>query len=240
MFSEYEISKTKYSRLLPAYLQNEGTSLMNRARLQYDLINNYKNRIVEFWSLFDIDWLENQYVTWKKDNPTAEDDQWIYTGFVEKICKTYQVTREYYSFYATNTIDPVTEVPYEEGSILLNNLHMLRLLKIKRAAVGYDGTREALEALLARTLNNRYRGSGDPEIKFVLQTLTDKNYHATLNVFIIKPGVETVLWTEYDDYLTYDNQYFVSLLGVAAICTPLDSDALIFDTENQYDTNKYL
>lgn len=230
-YSEYDIPKTKYSRLLPAYLQNEGTNIMNIARLYYDIINNYKERAIEFWKLFDIDSLENEYITWKKANPALNDSEWMYTDFLEKICKSYQVTREYYSFYAIDNL-------LETGSILLNNLHMLRLLKIKRATVGYDGTRESLEAMLSRTLNNKYRASSDPEIKFVLQTQTNLNDHASLNVLIIKPAVESILWTTYDDYLTYDNQYFVQLLGIAVVCEPIDSDALVYDVSNTYDADK--
>jgi len=232
MFSEYDIPKIKYSRLLPAYLQNEGTSLMNRVRLHYDIINNYKNRIVEFWKLFDIDALENEYINWKKANLLVDDAEWIYTDFLEKICKSYQVTREYYSFYAVDQA-------LETGSILLNNLHLLRLLKIKRATVGFDGTREALESMLSRTLNNKYRSVSDPEIKFVLQTRTNQNDHASLNVYIIKPAVQSILWTTYDDYLTYDNQYFVALLGIAVECEPIDSAALVYDVNAYDDTQEY-
>ena len=230
-FTEYDIPKNKYSRLLPAYLQNEGTNMMNITRLYYDIINNYKERAVELWKLFDIDSLENEYITWKKANPALNDSEWMYTDFLEKICKSYQVTREYYSYYAINEA-------LETGSILLNNLHMLRLLKIKRATVGYDGTREALETMLARTLNNKYRSVADPEIKFVLQTRTNVNDHASLNVYIIKPAVQSILWTTYDDYLTYDNQYFVALLGIAVECEPIDSDALVYDV-NSYDDQEY-
>ena len=61
-FSYYDIPPAKYKRLFAAYLQNDGTQVMNNVQLYYDVINNYKNKAVEFWRLFDIDYLEDLYV----------------------------------------------------------------------------------------------------------------------------------------------------------------------------------
>lgn len=228
-YSNYDISTEKYKRLFAAYLQNDGTQLMNLVRLKYDIVNNYKNQAISFWSLFDIDYLENLYITWKRANPSVDDSEWVYTGFVENICHSYQITREYYSYYA-NTEALVT------GSILLNNLNMLRLLKIRRAAVGYDGTRESLEVMMRNSLNNKYRSL--TEISFIIQTITTENAHASLNVYIVKPAVADILWTDYDTYLVKDGEYFIQLLGITINFEATDAVTLVYDNANVYDSTK--
>ena len=229
-YDAYAISKEKYKRLFASYLQTEGTQLMNKVRLQYDLINNYKEQIIEMWKLFDIDYLENLYITWKRANPTSEDSEWKYTEFLENICKSFQITREYYSYYA------ITE-GLATTNLLLNNLHMIRRLKIRRAAVGFDGTRESLVEILRNSLNNRYSSEANAEIKFILRTVTEVGKHAVLQVYIMKPASDDVIWNEYDDYLVYDGEYFVQLLGIEAICEPLTSDTLVYDLSNFDDSN---
>lgn len=278
-FDNYNIPKNKYKELFASYLQTDGTQLMNKVKLKYDLINNYKNQIVNFWKLFDIDYLENEYIKWKNETNNrysyvndqyvlnnasgtyiylndrnqyvlassividpcncANDQHWLYTGFVENICNSYQITREYYSFWATTTNNPDTNQPYETTNILLNNLNMLRLLKVKRAAVGFDGSRENLVQILKNALNNKYATSA--EIQFVLRTLTEENSHATLQLYIIRPSYasNTVNWRNYDLYLVKDNQYFVQLLGIVIVEPEvIDATTLIFDS-GKYDEKKY-
>jgi hypothetical protein len=278
-FDNYNIPKDKYKELFASYLQTDGTQLMNKVKLKYDLINNYKNQIVNFWKLFDIDYLENEYIKWKNETNNrysyvndqyvlnnasgtyvylndrnqyvlassividpcncANDQHWLYTGFVENICNSYQITREYYSFWATTTNNPATNQPYETTNILLNNLNMLRLLKVKRAAVGFDGSRENLVQILKNALNNKYATSA--EIQFVLRTLTEENSHATLQLYIIRPSYasNTVNWRNYDLYLVKDNQYFVQLLGIVIVEPEvIDATTLIFDS-GKYDEKKY-
>lgn len=232
-FSSYDIPKTKYGRLLAHYLQNDGTQIMNKVRFTYDRINNYKDRVVEFWRLFDIDYLENLYITWKRANPALDDSEWIYTNFLENISKGYQITREYYSYYAIDQ-------ELETTNILLNNLNMIRLLKIKRASVGYDGTRENLIQILQNALNNKYSNDANSRINFVLKTQTDENYHASLFVYIVKPSTDVgdIIWTDYDYYLMKDGQYFVQLLGITTDFEAIDADTLVFDISN-YDESKY-
>jgi hypothetical protein len=279
-FDNYNIPKDKYKELFASYLQTDGTQLMNKVKLKYDLINNYKNQIVNFWKLFDIDYLENEYIKWKNEtnnrysyvndqyvlNNTsgtyvylndrnqyvlassividpcncANDQHWLYTGFVENICNSYQITREYYSYWATTTENPDNPGnTYETTNILLNNLNMLRLLKIKRASVGFDGSRENLVQILKNALNNKYATSA--EIQFVLRTLTEENSHATLQLYIIRPSYasNTVNWRNYDLYLVKDNQYFVQLLGIVIVEPEvIDATTLIFDS-GKYDEKKY-
>jgi hypothetical protein len=232
-FSAYEIPKTKYKRLLASYLQNEGTQLMNKVLFKYDLINNYKNRMVEFWQLFDIDYLENEYVIWKRANPSLDDSEWVFTGFVENICKSYQITREYYSYYAINQ-------SLETTNILLNNLNMLRLLKMRRAAIGFDGSRESLVSLLSNSLNNKYNNDASSEINFIIRTVTEVNNHASLQAYIVKPSTQAgdIVWTDYDLYLAKDGEYFVRLLGIVTDFEVIDSDTLVFDI-SEYDESKY-
>jgi hypothetical protein len=232
-FSAYEIPKTKYKRLLASYLQNEGTQLMNKVLFKYDLINNYKNRMVEFWQLFDIDYLENEYVIWKRANPLLDDSEWVFTGFVENICKSYQITREYYSYYAINQ-------GLETTNILLNNLNMLRLLKMRRAAIGFDGSRESLVSLLSNSLNNKYTNDASSEINFIIRTVTEVNNHASLQAYIVKPSTQVgdIVWTDYDLYLAKDGEYFVRLLGIVTDFEVIDSDTLVFDI-SEYDESKY-
>jgi len=223
-FSAYDIPVNKYKKMYAAYLQNDGTQLMNKVIFQYDLINQYKERIVEFWSLFDIDWLENEYIKWKRANVLVDDSEWVYTDFLEKICRTYQITREYYSYWAIDN-------GHETTNILLSNLNMIRLLKIRRAATGFDGTRESLVKILERTLTNKYSSDANSEIKFVLRTNTDAGVHATLQAYIIKPVTTTsdIIWTDYDLYLAKDGQYFIDLLGIATAFEVISSATLVYD-----------
>lgn len=232
-FSTYDIPVEKYKKMIASYLQNDGTQLMNKVLFRYQLINNYKNKLVEFWSLFDIDWLENEYINWKRANPAVDDSEWIYTDFLEKICKSYQITREYYSYYA------IAEA-LETTNILLNNLNMIRLLKMKRAAIGFNGSREGLVEILSKSLNNRYSNDANAEINFVLRTVTEVGNHASLQVYIIKPSTAAsdIVWTDYDLYLAKDNQYFVQLLGITTEFEVIDTDTLVFDISD-YDTEKY-
>jgi len=230
-FSKYDIPVVKYSRMFAAYLQNDGTQLMNKVKFKYDLINEYKERVVEFWSLFDINYLESAYLAWRKDYPDFNaypDSDWIFTGFLENICKTYQITREYFSYWATTTEDPDNlGNNYETGGVLLNNLNMIRLLKIRRSSVGFNGTRESLVAILENALTG---------IDFILRTKTETGKHAELQVYIIRPDVVDgdVLWTDNDLYLAQDNEYFIQLLGIVTDFEIVDSTALIFDAK-RYD-----
>jgi hypothetical protein len=242
-FSAYEIPKTKYKRLLASYLQNEGTQLMNKVLFKYDLINNYKNKMVEFWQLFDIDYLENLYINWKRnEGASLNDSEWVFTGFVENICKSYQITREYYSYYATTTEDPDNPGNYyETTNILLNNLNMLRLLKMRRAALGFDGSREILVSLLSNSLNNKYTNDASSEINFVIRTKTENNNHASLQVYIVKPSTQDgdIVWTDYDFYLAKDGEYFVKLLGIEVDFEVIDTDTLVFDISEYDEPSKY-
>jgi len=198
-FSKYDIDVEKYFGKLPSYLQTPGNNITGQIKLLYDIMNNYKNTIVDLWSSFDINFLLNQYLTWKSQNPLSSDSEWKYTDLVEKICKTYDVIRE-----------------HPEG--LLRNSHMLRLLNIKTMGVGFDGTRERLEEIL--------RSIFPENIRYIVQT--NNSNSANANVFLLKNPADTS-FDEIDSALFANGYYFLKLLGITLNPIIVATDALIYD-----------
>jgi hypothetical protein len=215
-FSKYDIDVEKYFGKLPSYLQTPGNNITGQIKLLYDIMNNYKNTIVDLWSSFDINFLLNQYLTWKSQNPLSSDSEWKYTDLVEKICKTYDVIRE-----------------HPEG--LLRNSHMLRLLNIKTMGVGFDGTRERLEEIL--------RSIFPENIRYIVQT--NNSNSANANVFLLKNPADTS-FDEIDAALFTKGYYFLKLLGITLTPILVATDALIYDltiynggSVDDEDANKY-
>lgn len=246
-FSYYNKDIKKFKEMYPSYLQSDGTQLMNTVQLKFDLLNEFKNRVVEFWELFDIDRLEANYISDRllhnEEHPGIpwDDNKWVYTGFLENICRSYEITREYYSYYANDEkIFGSDEDWVPPGNVTLNNLNMIRLLKIRRAASGYDGTRESLVGIIRNALNNKYLNTAgsDGYINIFMRTVTEAKAHATLQVYIIRPAGDSVYWSELDDFLAYDGEYFVELLGIAVNFEVNNSDTMIYDI-GEYDEDKY-
>jgi hypothetical protein len=198
-FSKYDIDVEKYFGKLPSYLQTPGNNITGQIKLLYDIMNNYKNTIVDLWSSFDINFLLNQYLTWRSQNPLLSDSEWKYTELVEKICKTYDVIRE-----------------HPEG--LLRNSHMLRLLNIKTMGVGFDGTRERLEEIL--------RSIFPENIRYIVET--NNSSSANANVFLLKNPADTS-FDEIDSALFTQGYYFLKLLGITLTPIVVATDALIYD-----------
>jgi hypothetical protein len=198
-FSKYDIDVEKYFGKLPSYLQTPGNNITGQIKLLYDIMNNYKNTIVDLWSSFDINFLLNQYLTWRSQNPLLSDSEWPYTDLVEKICKTYDVIRE-----------------HPEG--LLRNSHMLRLLNIKTMGVGFDGTRERLEEIL--------RSIFPENIRYIVET--NNSISANANVFLLKNPADTS-FDEIDSALFTQGYYFLKLLGITLTPIVVATDALIYD-----------
>lgn len=198
-FSRYDINIQDYYGKLPSYLQTEGGNALGRIRLLYDIVNDYKNNMVDLWSKFDTDNLLGEYLVWKFNNPLLNDSEWKYTDLVEKLCKTYDIIREH----------PVG---------LLNNSHMLRLLKIKTMGVGFDGSKEKLEEILATLFTSN--------IRYIVQT---RNlYHAEANVFLIKSS-EDLSFDATDQELFEQGYYFLQLLGITLFFEVVNDDTLVYD-----------
>ena len=157
MFSKYDIDIKKYKSLFPYYLQNPGSYAMNETKLYYDIMNNYKNQIIEFWKMLDTDTLERNYMEALRNNPSLNDADYKYTYIIENLCKTYDIIRE-----------------HNVGK--LTNKHLIRLLKLKTAGINYDGTKEKLEEILNNIFEN---------MNFLF--LTDNMSHARAKVYLIKP-----------------------------------------------------
>lgn len=215
-YSKYDLSLEKYQGKLPSYLQTPGSIIMNQIQLYYDIINSYKETLVDIWKHFDIDTLITEYFIWKDKNPLLEDSEWKYTDLVEKICKTYDIIREH----------PV------DGGTLLKNSHMLRLLKIRIMGVGFDGTREKLDLIL-----NTLFPSGS-NVEFAIKTRTEKGKHATADIYMIK--ATGALVDDIDVALFEEGYYFLKLLGITLNFTavPINTlvyDNTVYDTVNEYD-----
>lgn len=251
-FNEYEIDRVKYIKMLPSYLQGPGTSIYNSTYLKSGILEEFKNRVVEFWELFDLDRLELKYRLWRENEedlvgPDNVDDQkWIFTDFLENLCKSFNITREYYSFYANNPENFQGETNWKApGNVLLSNQNMIRLLKMNRAGAGFNGTRESLEEIITNVFRNKITELGEENlINFFIKTDTEN--HATLRVYLVRPRRDSYFWTEIDDYLAYDGRYFLNLLGIEVLFDIVDSDTLIYDSGNyvNYDdvpenNNKY-
>lgn len=220
-FSKYDIDVEKYFGKLPSYLQTPGNNITGQIKLLYDIMNNYKNTIVDLWSSFDINFLLNQYLTWKSQNPLLSDSEWKYTELVEKICKTYDVIREH-----PVELDPIGDPGV--GTVLKNS-HMLRLLNIKTMGVGFDGTRERLEEIL--------RSIFPENIRYIVQT--NNSSSANANVFLLKNPADTS-FDEIDSALFTQGYYFLKLLGITLTPIVVATDALIYDlTIYDEDENKY-
>ena len=203
-FSKYDLLLENYQSKLPYYLQTPGSIIMNQIRLFYDIINEYKNVVVDLWTHFDIDILLSSYFLWRENNPGEDDSEWKYTDMVEKLCKTYDIIREH----------PVG---------LLKNSHMLRLLKIRIMGVGFDGTKEKLEEILEAVFPSN--GS----ISFLTQTDTTGTKHATAKVYLIKAGG----YTNYDitDEVLFENgYYFLKLLGITLTFEAINEASLVYDS----------
>lgn len=215
-YSKYDLSLEKYQGKLPNYLQTPGSIIMNQIQLYYDIMNLYKETLVDIWKHFDIDTLLTEYFVWREHNPTLDDSEWKYTDLVEKICKTYDIIREH---------------PVGKGTILRNS-HMLRLLKIKVMGVGFDGTREKLDLIL-----NTLFPSGS-NVEFAIKTTTEEGIHATANVYMIK--ATGALVDDIDVALFNEGYYFLKLLGITLNFTTVSTDTLVYDntvydTVNEYD-----
>lgn len=233
-FSKYDIDIQKYYDKLPSYLQTPGGIATGQIRLMYDIMNDYKNNMVDLWSRFDINLLLNEYLVWylNKITPIIDggegltygvnftDADWKYTDLTEKLCKTYDIIREH----------PVELDPIEnpgEGTVLRNS-HMLRLLKIKTSGVGFDGTKEKLEEILG----NIFTGN----IKYIIQTRNQE--HAAANVVLIKPSND-LSFDDTDSALFAGGYYFLELLGITLTFLVVNSDSLVYDYTNYDDDKKY-
>lgn len=205
-FSKYYKRLETYQGKLPTYLQTPGSIIMNQIQLFYDIMEGYKQVVIEnLWQNLNIDFLLSEYFSWRDKNPTADDDlDWEYTDLVEKICKTYDVIREH----------PVG---------LLRSSHMLRLLKIKSMGVGFDGTKEKLEEILEAVF------PADGSIKFVTQTITNETDHATAKVYLIKAGGYTNFDT-LDEDLFEGGYYFLKLLGIKFVFEIINEASLVYDS----------
>lgn len=242
--NEFKIPPKKYHKIFPSYLQNDGTSHDNKITFMYDLINEYKNRLVEFWNLFDLDALEAEYIKWRESKSTIEegvktypeDAKWVYTGFLENLCKSYQITRDYFSPYA-NDPNNFHEGYVPPGNSKLNNLNMIRLLKISRTSVGFDGSRENLRNIIQTALTNRTLDSGASDlIEIFMRTKTEEGEHASLQVYYIVPEDKSI-WSDTDTYLAMDGKYFVELLGIELDIEVTTKDILIYDSGEYSDKN---
>lgn len=210
-YSRYDIDIDKYHKLIPDYLRTPGSTIMNQIQMFYDIINNYKDHMIDIWEHFSIDRLQNDYVIWSIANPALDDSEWKYTDLVEKICKTYDVIREH----------PVG---------ILTNKHMLRLLKIKIMGVGFDGTREKLEEIL----NSLFDESSS--VKYLLQTRNTE--HASANVVLVTPS-NVDIFDAIDEDLFEGGYYFLELLGIQFTYSVITSDTLVYDYTNYDDGKKY-
>lgn len=210
-YSRYDIDINDFIRCFPDYLQTPGSYAMNVTQLFYDIMNSYKNTFVDLWDHLSIDNLEKDYLTWRQQNPTLNEEQWKYTILVEKLCKTYDIIREH----------PVG---------ILTNKHMLRLLKIKIMGVGFDGTREKLETILESLF-----GKTSP-VRFLVQTRNET--HAAANVFLIKSNND-ISFDQTDEDLFNGGYYFLELLGITLVYDVIPYDALVYDYTNYDDGKKY-
>ena len=211
-YSKYDIDITKYQALLPDYLRTPGSMIMNQLRLMYDIINNYKDDQISIWEHFSIDKLQSDYLLWSAANPAGLDVDWQYTDLVEKLCGTYDVIREH----------PIG---------ILRNSHMLRLLKVKVMGVGFDGTREKLEAILISLFGTL------SSVKYLVQTRNVAD-HASANVFIIR-SVDDASFDATDELLFEGGYYFLTILGITFSYAVIESDALVYDYTNYDDGKKY-
>lgn len=207
-FSKYDYKLKDYEELFPDYLQSPGSYTMHLTRLKYDLMNNFKNVIIDFWSKLDSNNLEEDYIIWRRNNPDLDENLWPYAEMTSNICKTYGIRRE-----------------HEVG--LLTFKHMLRLLKVKKAGVGFDGTRESLNNLLKELL---------PGITFVASTLTSLkgdpsvgHVPATADVHLIRPENDSTFFDDIDERLFEGGFYFLNILGINFRFEIRDSTDLLYD-----------
>lgn len=207
-YDAYDYNIDKYIQMLPSYLQNKGSLIYNEIRLAYDILNNYKNIWVDIWKHLDLDYMENQYFDWKLANPLLPDSDWPYNKLLEMLCKTYDINREH----------PVG---------VLNNRHLIRLLKVKLMGIGFDGTRKKLMAVIDSVF-------GNTGISII--PITSMNQPATATIYLIRPD-NPVYFDDTDQALFEAGYYFLPILGIAYSFITVDSDALIYDYE-EYDKNK--
>jgi len=180
-------------------------------------VNGYKNQFVNLWRALSIDKLLLEYFIWK-DNPlNINDEDWPYTDLVEKICKSYDITREH----------PINS----DADDVLKNSHMLRLLKIKTMGVGFDGSKEKLEEILETLFPS------DGAQRYVVKTLTTGVDHAAAVVYLIKAADDSK-FDATDVELFEGGYYFLKLLGITLTFEFRNRDALLYDNTG-YDTNKY-
>ena len=217
-FSRYDINIQDYYNKLPNYLQTPGGNALGKIRLLYDIINDYKNNMVDLWSKFNTNELLAEYLVWKSNNPSLDDSEWKYTDLVEKICKTYDIIREH----------PVELDPIGSPGVgtTLRNSHMLRLLKIKTMGVGFDGSKEKLEEILATLF------TGD--IKYIVQTVNQS--HAEANIYLIK-SASGDSFDQTDEALFAQGYYFLELLGITLNFSVVNTDTLVYDYTD-YDINQ--
>lgn len=201
-FSRYDIDIKDYYKKLPNYLQTPGGNALGKIRLLYDIVYDYKNNMVDLWSKFNTDNLLAEYLVWKSNNPSLDDSEWKYTDLVEKFCKTYDIIREH---------------PVANGTTLRNS-HMLRLLKIKTMGVGFDGSKEKLEEILATLFTST--------IRYIVQTVNQS--HAEANIFLIKSASDAS-FDQTDEDLFDEGYYFLELLGITLNFSVVDTDTLVYD-----------
>lgn len=212
-YSKYLTSVDKYQNKLPSYLQTPGSIIMNTIRLYYDIMDGYRNTIINnVWKQLDINYLLNEYNSWRLANSLADDSDFPYTDFIEKLCRLYEINREH----------PV------DGGTVLRNSHMLRLLKTKISGIGFDGSREKLEELLENVV-------AGTNISYFVKTRN--NSHAEADVYLVK-STSSSNFDSVDEALFNEGYYFLELLGITLNFDTVEKDRLVYDT-TVYDTSKY-
>ena len=209
-FSSYITDIANYVNKYPDYLRTPGSHVLNQVQLFYDIFQNFQEEIFEMWNHMSIDYMYSQYLLWRNQNPSASDSEWPYTDMLEKLCRSFDITREH----------PVGE---------LNNIHMLRLLKVKISGVGFDGTKESLNTIIT----SLFQGS---TITFIGQT--DNEKHASAKVYVVKNPTD-ILFDEIDELLFEGGYYFLEILGITYEFDVLESGVLIYDINNYDNGNKY-
>jgi len=217
-FSKYDLDLQKYYDKLPSYIQTPGGLATGQIRLLFDIMNDYKNNMVDLWSKFNINTLLNEYLVWylnKINNSEVygidfTDADWKYTDLVEKLCKSYDIIREH-----PVELDPIGNPGV--GTILRNS-HMLRLLKVKVSGVGFDGTKEKLEEILG----NIFTGN----LRYIVQTVNQE--HAEANIWLIKPSTD-LSFDDTDSALFESAYYFLELLGITLNFDVINTDTLVYD-----------
>jgi hypothetical protein len=209
-FSSYLTDINTYIDKYPDYLKTPGSIVLNQIQLLYDIFGEFQEQIFDMWQHTSIDFLFSEYLFWKSNPSNTDDNLWKYNDMLEKLCKTFDITREH----------PVGQ---------LTNRHMLRLLKIKISGVGFDGTKESLNRIVQSLFQNT-------TITFLGQT--DNTKHASANVYVIKNPDDTG-FDATDTLLFEGGYYFLELLGITYDFDVINSNSLIYDINDYDNGNKY-